>query len=446
VIAMVNLKGDLFATAVSFGGIALLKLVSSVVLTRLLYPEAYGIVTMVASVAYVMEMLSDVGVLGLMVRHERADEQRFINTMWTIRLVRGVLNAAVLAMVAPWLAELYGEPALTEALRIFAVWFVIFGMESTSFALAVRRQKARLVNYTELGATVVSTVFVIAASWFWRDHRPMVYGMLVNRAVITVASHFFFRAERPRLQFDRGVARESMGFARYTVPSSLVTLLIGQFDKFVFLKLFTIQLLGLYGLAGNIVGPIDALVSRITRSVLFPRCAATFRREPGTVREHYYADNVKLVVFILFLPAAVAGASEFIVHLLFDRRYEYAGVILQAFALRSMLGAMASLSENVLVATDTPRPLLMGNVLRAVWMVVGCLAGWRLAGFTGVLYAATLEPLPALLFFLWLQHRRGLMIPRYEAMKVAFMGMVFAASLAVSSQLIAVVPTLRAHA
>jgi len=440
---MINFKGDLFATAASFGGIAVVKLVSSVVLTRLLYPEAYGIVTIVASVAFVMEMLSDVGVVGLMVRHERAAEQRFIDTMWTIRLVRGAVNAAILFAIAPWLAEAYGEPALTAALRIFAGWFLLFGMESMSFPLAIRRQRARVVNYTELAATLVSTVFVIVVSSIWRDHRGMIYGMLVNRALITGASWFFYRAERPRLAMDREVARESLGFARYTVPSSLVTLLISQFDKFVFLKLFPIQMLGLYGLAGNIAGPVEALTNRITRSVLFPRCAANFRREPATVREKYYGENVKLIALILFMPAMVAGASEFIVHLLFDARYAYAWVILQAFALRGTLGALASMAENVLVATDTPRPLLVANVLRACWLVPGCLLGWYFWGFVGFLVAASLETLPGLLYFLWLQHRRGLMIPRYEAMKVAFIGAVFAASLAVSSQLVAMMPGIR---
>ena len=160
------------------------------------------------------------------------------------------------------------------------------------------------MNYTELGATVVSTAFVITFSYFWRDHRGMIWGMLVNRALMTAASFCFYRHERPRLQFDRSVAKESMGFARYTVPSSLVTLLVSQFDKFVFLKLFPIQMLGLYGLAGNVAGPVDGLVAKIARSVLFPRCAEAFRREPSSVRDKYYSQNVKLVALILFMPAA----------------------------------------------------------------------------------------------------------------------------------------------
>jgi O-antigen/teichoic acid export membrane protein len=440
---MINWKGDLFATAFSFAAMAVLRLLSSIVLTRLLYPEAYGIVTMVSSVAFVVEMLSDVGVMRLMVRHERAEDQTFINTMWTIRLARGALNAMIVFLVAPWLAELYGEPALAGALRLFAPWFLLYGLESMSFPLAVRRQRVRWVNYTELLATVGSTIFTIAVSYVWRDHRGMILGMLVNRALMSGASWLFYRSERPRLQFDRSVARESVDTSRYTVPSSIVTLLISQFDKFIFLKLFNMQLLGLYGLAGNIGGPIEGLVNKITRSVLYPRCAAAFRRDPATVRETYYAENAKLMAFILFLPAALAGASEFLVHVLYDARYAYAWVILQAFAVRSVLGALASLAENLIVATDTLQPLLVANVLRALWLVPGCLIGATYWGFTGFLYAAMLETLPGLLFFLWLQYRRGLMIPKYEAMKLAFIGAVFTASLAVSHQLMAVVPSIR---
>ena len=441
---MINLKGDLFATAVSFGGLSLIKLASSVILTRILYPEAYGIVTMVSSIAFMMEMLSDVGIVGLMVRHERADEPAFINTTWTIRLARGLINAAILFVLAPALASLYETPALSDALRIFSVWFVVYALESMSFALAIRRRNARIASYSELVSTVASTLFVIVYSYFHRDWHGMVYGMVVNRALTSAASYLFYRDERPRLQFDRKVFDASMGFAKYSMPSGLLTLLVSQFDKFIFLKLFDIHLLGLYGLAGNIAGPIDSLVTRISRSVLYPRCAENFRREPSTVREKYYSENVKLLMFILFMPAALAGASGFLVHVLYDHRYAYASVILQAFALRGMIGALAGPAENILVATSTPRPVLYGNILRAAWLIPGSLLGFHFWGFEGFLYVATLDMLPALVFYLWLQHRRQLLIAKYEAMKLAFMGVVFLAALGVGSELIRVVHPIHA--
>jgi O-antigen/teichoic acid export membrane protein len=432
---MVNVRGDLFSTAASFGGLLLIKLVSSMVLTRLLYPEAYGVVTLVATIAFMFEMVSDVGTAGLMVRHERGDERTFIDTVWTLRLVRGVANAALLYLLAPLLARLYGSPELTEALRIFSVFFVVHGLESMAFLLAVRRRRARLMNYCELAASAASTAFVIAWSYFQRDWHGMVYGMVFNRACMAVASWFFYREDRPRPRFEQEALAASMGFARYTLPSSMVTLISAQFDKVVFLRLFDMQMLGLYGLAAGIVGPVDSLVVRIARSVLFPRCADNFRRDPGSVRERYYRDNIKLLMLLLALPAALTGAASFVVQLLYDPRYAYAGVIVHAFALRAMVSAFAHPAENLLMATGTPRPALVGNLLRLAWLVAGSLTGYWLAGFGGFLWMAALTGVPALAYFLWLQHRRGLLILRYEAIKLAYAATVFLLSWGVSAEL-----------
>jgi lipopolysaccharide exporter len=433
---MVNVRGDLFATAASFAGLLVIKLVSSMVLTRLLYPEAYGIVTLVATIAFMFEMVSDVGTAGLMVRHERGDDRAFIDTVWTLRLVRGVINAALLYALAPLLARLYGSPELTEALRIFSAFFVVHGLESLAFLLAVRRRRARLMSYCELAAAAASTAFVITWSYFQRDWHGMVYGMVFNRAFMAVASWFFYREDRPRPRFEREALAASMGFARYTLPSSLVSLASAQFDKLVFLRLFDMQMLGLYGLAAGITGPVDSLVMRISRSVLFPRCADNFRRDPGSVRERYYRDNVKLLMLLLALPAALAGAATFVVQLLYDPRYAYAAVIVHAFALRAMVAALAHPAENLLVATGTPRPALVGNVLRLTWLVCGSLTGYWFAGFAGFLWMAVLSGLPALAYFLWLQHRRGFLIWRYEALKLGYMAAVFLLSWGVSSELV----------
>jgi O-antigen/teichoic acid export membrane protein len=327
---------------------------------------------------------------------------------------------------------LYETPALTEALRIFSAWFVIHAAESMSFTLAIRRQNARIVSYCELVTTVASSVFVIAYSFFHRDWHGMIYGMLVNRALMAGASYLFYRSERAGLQFDRSALKASMGFAKYTLPSSLLTLLISQFDKFIFLRLFDIHLLGLYGLAGNIAGPIDGLIVRISRSVLFPRCATNHRRDPTTVGLRYYRDNVKLIMFTLFLPAALAGAATPLVHVLFDHRYAYASVILAAFAMRGMIAALTHPAENLLVATGTPRPIVFANMLRVAWLVPGSLLGYHFGGFEGFLYVAALHSLPVVVLYFWLQYRRGLLIVRYEAAKVCYMGLVFLLTLGLS--------------
>src|ERR1700677_2317134 len=93
---------------------ALIRLVSSLVLTRVLLPEAYGIITILASILFVIGNILDTNVALFIVRDKNAEQPRYLNTAWTMRLSRSVLSAAVLFVCAPFIAtKIYDLPNLT---------------------------------------------------------------------------------------------------------------------------------------------------------------------------------------------------------------------------------------------------------------------------------------------------------------------------------------------
>jgi lipopolysaccharide exporter len=243
------LKGDLFATASSFGAQVVIKLGASLVLTRVLKPEAYGIVTIVSSIGVMVALLADIAVTVSLVRHEDGDTPRFLNTAWTLRLGRAVFNTALMYWAAPLIAGLYHVPELTFPIRVYSPWFLIWALESMSFPLAIRRRNSRIIVYSELVANVATTAFTLVYCYYTRDYMGMVYGILVNRVLLTAMSYGFYRDVRPRFMLDRAAARELLRYTRFAVPSSFITLALGQFDKVVFLRLFDLQLLGVYSLA-----------------------------------------------------------------------------------------------------------------------------------------------------------------------------------------------------
>src|ERR1700756_2014974 len=106
-------KGELFASTFSYGVTSLIRLVSSLILTRLLTPEAYGTFAILLSFYVIIELMSDVGTVGLLIRHPRGGERRFIHTIWSIRLLRCTLNFCLLFLGAPLIAYLYHAPTLT---------------------------------------------------------------------------------------------------------------------------------------------------------------------------------------------------------------------------------------------------------------------------------------------------------------------------------------------
>jgi O-antigen/teichoic acid export membrane protein len=418
---LINFKGDLFATVASFGTQAVIKLGSSLVLTRILRPEAYGIITILMSVTFVIEMIADINVTLFIIRDKKAEEPKYLNTAWTLQLGRAVLNSVVLFFLAPLIANhIYHSPELALPLRFISIWFVVAGVQSMSFPIAIRRKRSRIIMYSELGATCFSTGFAVIYCYFSRDYWGLIYSTVLNRALLTASTYLYYPELRPKLHMDWAAAREILGFTKYTMPSSLITLALSQFDKIAFLRLFDLNRLGIYGLAGNITGPIESLITKISQMVLYPRCAHDFRSHPDIYWIKYYRDNIKVFISILFIPAAIGGGARLLIALLYDSRYALAGPILQAFMLRAMLLAIASPAEDLLIASGETQVILLGNLFRAAGMLAASLTGYYFFGFMGFVYGVALSGLPPLLYYLWLQNRKRILIFRYEAYKVAF--------------------------
>jgi O-antigen/teichoic acid export membrane protein len=441
---LINIKGDLFATGICFGLQTLVRLGSSLILTRIVRPDAYGIITIMMSITFVIEMISDINVSVFIVRDQNAEQPRYLNTAWTIRLARSVMNTAILFLLAPWIASsLYSAPVLGLPLRVFSISFVIGALQSMSVPLAIRRKQARYVMYMELAAASMGSVISVILCYYLRSYWGMIYGILANKIFTSAFSYLFYRDVRPKIRFDWTTAREILQFSKFNTPSSLLSLAMSQFDKVVFLRLFDLTTLGVYGLATNIAGSIEALISKVSQSVLYARCAHNFRTDPEHLGPKYYTENVKLFISILFLPAAIGGAAHFIITVLYPSRYEEAGAILQAFMLRATLLALGSPAEDLLIAIGQYQVILHGNVFRAVTLLVASLTGYYFFGFMGFTYGAALSALPPLIYYWRLQQKHKLLTVKYESYKVAFVVGVWICAYASSSLLMALFPHMR---
>src|SRR4030067_3228097 len=97
-------------TLLGYGVNQALRLGGNLILTRLLFPEAFGMMAIIQAVAFGAHMLTDVGVGPSIVQNARGNEPAFLNTVWTVQIVRSVLVWVGLCALAFPLARFYGEP------------------------------------------------------------------------------------------------------------------------------------------------------------------------------------------------------------------------------------------------------------------------------------------------------------------------------------------------
>ena len=133
-----------------------LSLLSSLIMTRLLAPEAFGLMAMVFTVHMLVNMISDIGIRQSIVRAKKGDDIAFLQVAWTVQVMRAALVALVvlaaaggLMLLGPRLAapeSVYADPLLPGLVAASALIVLFRGLESVGVHLASRRMKQRRVK------------------------------------------------------------------------------------------------------------------------------------------------------------------------------------------------------------------------------------------------------------------------------------------------------------
>src|ERR1039458_6218132 len=90
----------------------------NIVLTRLLAPEAFGMMAIVLSAASVFHTITDIGVKEALIQNPRGTEEHYMRAAWWLALGRAVSIAAFVCLIAPWIAKFYGNAEMTPLLRV----------------------------------------------------------------------------------------------------------------------------------------------------------------------------------------------------------------------------------------------------------------------------------------------------------------------------------------
>src|SRR5689334_7497284 len=227
------IRGSIWAL-VGHGGGQALRLAGNLVLWRLLYAEAFGLMAIVNVFMQGLAMFSDVGIGPSIIQNQRGDESRYLDTAWTIQAVRGFCLFLVAAVAAVPVARFYGQPELASLIPVVALGSILAGFNSTKLFTATRQIALGRLTLVDLvsqaGGLVVMVVWALATRSIWSLVAGGVSGLFFR----LVLSHVLLPGERNRLCWDAKSAKTLLLFGRWIFMSTLLTFLVMQSDRLVF--------------------------------------------------------------------------------------------------------------------------------------------------------------------------------------------------------------------
>jgi O-antigen/teichoic acid export membrane protein len=358
----------------------LLRLASSLILTRLLFPEAFGLMALVNVIVMGFAMLSDVGLALGIVQSRRGDEPLFLDTAWSIQIGRGFVLWIAACLLASPFADFYAQPELARLLPVVALVTVFAGFQSMAVARFRRHLRLGRLTALELASQLAGITIMVTWATYQRTVWALVAGSLAGAAVRTLLSHAMSdRRDRPR--WNAEAARELLHFGKWIVLSTLFAFLSTQLDRLIFGKTIPVGLLGIYSIGATLAIMPSEMLIRLGTSVVFP--AFSRKLEVSDLASAYRRARVSLLAVAGLIIAPLAAAGSALIEILYDPRYAQAGWILQILAAGAWFQALEIGRGSALLALGKPQWVAAGHAAKVAGIAVLIPLGFQLGGFPG---------------------------------------------------------------
>ena len=368
-------------TVLGMGGGSIFRLLSSLILTRLLMEEHFGLIALVNTFIMGLHLLSDVGVGQAIVQNKREDPD-FVNTVWTINVIRGVFLYLMATACAGPYAAFYEQPILAPLIRVAAVAALFDGFLSASFFMQSRRLDLKRLVGVELGSVIIGTSVTIIWALVSPSIWALVGGGVVTSIALTILSYVWLPGIPNRFRFDRQAARSLLAFGSWIFFSTALTFGGNHLDKLIFGKLTTMATLGIYSIAAMLASTLDRIISKLSLNVLFPLYSAT-RHSDRDLNETYASAREPLLTLAGWAVAGIAAGGTTVVALLYDPRYAEAGWMLQILVLGAWFRALASGHNAMALALGRSDWVAASSVGKVVGVVAFVSLGYSFLGFPG---------------------------------------------------------------
>lgn len=347
-----------------------MRLVTNVVLAKLLAPQLFGVMLIINTLRTGLELLSDIGISHNIISNPRGGEPAFYNTAFTLQVIRGFALAVVAVFAAGPVIRLYDDPELALLIPLMPILFVLTGLQAPSRFLMMKRGEVRTYAFSDIALAIGSLVINAGLALYTPTIWALFIGLVLTSLLYTVITHVLMDRGTLKLQIDRVCAGQIVSFGKWVFVSSLIYFLAVNYDRLYFAKVVPFAVLGIYGVARTFSDAAGQLVQRLGDMLVYPKIAAT-QLDGLALRKIVAPIRGRLLLPIVAGLALAVALSDQLIILLYDRRYHAAAFMLPILLVGIWFSILATLGDSILMGTRRPAHTARANLAKFAFTCAG---------------------------------------------------------------------------
>lgn len=331
--------------------------ITSMVLARLLTPEAFGVVTTISMIITFAEIFTDAGFQKYIVQHDFIDEidqEQSTNVAFWSNLAMSMLIWSIIAIFCEPLAALVGNPGLGIVVVVACAVIPLAAFSSIQMALYRRNLDFKTLFKVRIVAICIPLFVTIPCALLFRNYWALIFGMLARG----IANAFFltlYSKWKPRFFYSLSKLKEMFSFTFWSMIEAVSIWLTKYVDVFIVGTILSQHYLGLYKTSSTLVGHLLGIITATVTPILFSSLSR-MQNDENEFKQIFFKFQKIVAIFVFPIGVIIFSFNHLITSILLgDQWMEVAFYIGLWGLVRAMLIVYSHFSSEAYRAKGRPK-------------------------------------------------------------------------------------------
>ncbi len=343
------------------GTLQTITIVKLVIVARIIGPAAYGIMAIALITISLLNVMSNTGI-GLALIQKTGDIEPYLNTAWSIKLLRSVILFLIILIMASPISIFFDAPESKLVIIAVGSIFLLEGLSNIGMIYFQKEIKFEIIFVWKVLADITDAIVAIVSVFILESVWALVLGKLANNIVSLLLS-YKLQPFRPRFHLEKEYAKSLLRYGKWVFLSGILGYLILEGDDIFVGAFLGVTALGFYKVAFRIgrmpVSEISAVISQVAVPTY-----AKIQDDQEKLKQAYLTILRFNLTIISFLVGMVLVFAEDFVHVVFGPEWEEIVQPMQILIISGYFGSISSPSTAFFLGTGRPKIISYLQVIR----------------------------------------------------------------------------------
>lgn len=345
--------------------------ITTMVLARVLTPEAFGVVATVTMIISFTQIFSDAGFQIFLIQHEfedKDDKYKTTNVAFLSNLVISLLLWAIIIIFREPLAKLVGNPGLGNVIAIACVSIPLAAFSSIQMALYKRSFDFKTLFYVRIVGVLIPLVITIPLALYLKNYWALIIGTIIvhtsNAIILTIKSKW-----KPSSYYSIKRLKKMLSFSSWVLFDTILVWATSYIDIFIIGVTLNEYYLGIYKTSIVTVGQITAIITATIIPIMLP-ALSRLQNDKEKLKEMVLKFQKITSIILIPLGFGIFMYSDLLTQILLGNQWSEASDFIGIWGLMSAITIIFSRFNTVIYpAIGKPRMSAVAQLSHLVVLI-----------------------------------------------------------------------------